>query len=177
MSQMTTAARPYALAAFDFAVENKSIDEWQSMLAFASDVATNESMHQFLVGAAAASKVATMFNSVCGDQLSSKGQNFIKILAENERLALLPEISIMFNAFKTEREKQINVDVISATTLGEAQLESLSAALTKRFDRQVHLNCSVDPSIVAGLIIKAGDTVIDGSVNSQLNRLNDALQA
>ena len=75
MSQMTTAARPYALAAFDFAVENKSIDEWQTMLAFASEVATNENMHQFLVGAAAASKVATIFNKVCGDQLSSKGQN------------------------------------------------------------------------------------------------------
>lgn len=177
MSQMTTAARPYALAAFDFAVDKNAVDEWQAMLTFAGEVASNDSMHQFLAGADAASKVSAMFNSVCGEQLNTNGQNFIKILAENERLALLPEISTMFNAFKTEREKQINVDVISAAKLGAAQIKTLSAALEKRFDRKVHLNCSVDPSIVAGLIIKAGDTVIDGSVNSQLNRLHDALQA
>ncbi|MFT6270566.1 MAG: F-type H+-transporting ATPase subunit delta [Alphaproteobacteria bacterium] len=177
MSQLTTAARPYALAAFEFAVEKSSIDEWQSMLVFAAEVAKNDKMHQLLVGADAASKVATMFNSICGEQLNTKGQNFIKILAENNRLAFLPEISTMFDEFKIEREKQINVDVTSATKLNAAQKKNLSKALEKRFDRKVHLNCSVDPSIVAGLIIKAGDTVIDGSVNSQLNRLNDALQA
>jgi F-type H+-transporting ATPase subunit delta len=177
MSQLTTAARPYAIAAFDFAVEKSSIDEWQSMLVFAAQVATNEHMHQFLAGSMAAGKVTELFNNVCGEQLDINGQNFIKILAANNRLMILPEISTMFNALKTEREKQINVDVTSAVALGEAQLKSLSAALEKRFDRKVHLNCSVDPNIVAGLIIKAGDTVIDGSVNSQLNRLSDALQA
>lgn len=177
MSQLTTAARPYALAAFDFAVEKSSIDEWQAMLFFAAQVAIDKKMHQFLAGADAASKVATMFSSICGDQLDTHGQNLIKILAENNRLALLPEISTMFNAYKVEREKQINVDVTSATKLDAAQKKNLSKALEKRFDRKVHLNCSVDPSIIAGLIIKAGDTVIDGSVNSQLNRLNDALQA
>ncbi|MFT4653741.1 MAG: F-type H+-transporting ATPase subunit delta [Kangiellaceae bacterium] len=177
MSQLTTAARPYALAAFDFAVEKSSIDEWQAMLFFAAQVASDEKMHQFLAGADAASKVATMFNSICGDQLDTHGQNLVKILAENNRLALLPEISKMFNACKVEREKQINVDVTSATKLDAAQKKNLSKALEKRFDRKVYLNCSVDPSIIAGLIIKAGDTVIDGSVNSQLNRLNDALQA
>lgn len=177
MSQLTTAARPYALAAFDFAVDKSVIDEWQAMLVFAAQVATNEHMHEFLTGALAASKVTTMFNDICGEQLDVNGQNFIKILAENNRLVLLPEISNMFNELKTEREKQINVDVTSAAKLGKAQLKTLSDALEKRFDRKVHLNCSVDPSIVAGLIIKAGDTVIDGSVNSQLNRLNDALQS
>ena len=83
----------------------------------------------------------------------------------------------MFNELKIEREKQINVDVLSAAALSEAQLTQLSSALEKRFDRKIQLNCSVDPSLIAGMIIKAGDTVIDGSVNSQLNRLNDALQA
>ncbi|GAB56516.1 F-type H+-transporting ATPase subunit delta [Glaciecola punicea ACAM 611] len=177
MSQLTTAARPYALAAFDFAADSSSIEEWQSMLVFAAEVAKNESIQQLIVGADAASKVATMFISICGEQLNSKGQNFVKILAENDRLALLPEISAMFNELKTMREKQVNVDVTSAIALDDAQINSLSAALEKRFDRKVHLNCSVDPSIVAGLIVKAGDTVIDGSLNSQLNRLNDALQA
>lgn len=177
MSELTTVARPYALAAFDIALDKSAIDEWQQMLVFAAEVSKNTDMHHYLSGAVAASLAADVFNKVCGEQLDSYGQNFIKILAVNNRLGLLPEISHMFNDLKIEREKQINVDVTSATTLSKAQLSSLSAALEKRFDRKVQLNCSVDPNIIAGMIIKAGDTVIDGSVHSQLNRLNDALQA
>jgi len=177
MSELTTVARPYANAAFDHAVANSSIDAWQAMLVFAAEVSKNESMHYYLSAAVAAENAADVFNKVCGDQLDEHGQNFIKILAQNNRLHILPEISNMFNALKIERDKQINVDVVSAASLNDAQLTKLSTALEKRFDRKVQLNCSVDPSLVAGMIIKAGDIVIDGSVNSQLNRLNDALQA
>jgi F-type H+-transporting ATPase subunit delta len=177
MSELTTVARPYALAAFDFAIENTAIDEWQAMLVFAAEVSKNDNMRYYLSGGIAASAATDVFNKVCGAQLNEHGQNFIKILAENNRLTILPEISGLFNAFKIERERQVSVDITSAATLSDAQLNSLSAALEKRFDRKVQLNCSVDPTLIAGLIIKAGDTVIDGSVNSQLNRLNDALQA
>lgn len=177
MSELTTVARPYATAAFDFANAKSAIDAWQAMLVFAAEVSKNDSMHHYLSGAMAADITTDVFNKVCGEQLDDNGQNFIKILAHNNRLKLLPEISNMFNALKVEHEKQINVDVVSAAALSEAQLTKLSDALTKRFDRKVQLNCSVDPSLIAGMIIKAGDTVIDGSVNSQLNRLNDALQA
>jgi F-type H+-transporting ATPase subunit delta len=128
-------------------------------------------------GAVASGLVTDVFTKVCGEQLNEHGKNLIKVLAENNRLTLLPEISTLYNELKIESEKQINVDVLSAAILSDAQLTKLSAALEKRFDRKVQLNCSVDPTLIAGMIIKAGDTVIDGSVNSQLNRLNDALQA
>lgn len=177
MSELTTVARPYAIAAFDFAVEKSAIEDWQAMLVFAAEVSKNDNMHHYMSGAVAAGLVTEVFNKVCGEQLDEHGQNLIKILAENSRLSLLPEISKMFNELKIEREKQINVDVLSAVELSDAQKKTLSVALEKRFDRKVQLNCSVDPTLVAGMIIKAGDTVIDGSVNSQLNRLNDALQA
>jgi len=177
MSELTTVARPYANAAFDFAIEKSAIDDWQAMLMFAAEVSKNESMHQYMSGAVASDSVSTLFNQICGEQLDEHGQNLIKILAENNRLLLLPEISTLFNALKIEHEKQINVDIVSATSLSDAQLNGLSAALEKRFDRKVQLNCSVDPTLIGGLVIKAGDMVIDGSVNSKLNRLNDALQA
>lgn len=177
MSELTTVARPYANAAFDFAIEKVAIDNWQAMLIFAAEVSKNDNMHHYLSGAVAAGLVTDVFTKVCGEQLDEHGQNFIKILAENRRLGLLPEISKMFNLLKVEHEKLINVDVLSAAKLSAAQIKKLSAALEKRFDRKVQLNCSVDPTLIAGMIIKAGDTVIDGSVNSQLNRLNDALQA
>ena len=177
MSELTTVARPYAKAAFDFAVEKDAVAKWQEMLAFAGAVAANDDMHQLLSGAVAADTLADIFNNVCGEQLDEHGQNLVKVLAENKRLAALPEISTLFDAFKADYDKEIEVDVTSASTLTDAQQTELVASLEKRLARKVKLICNVDPALVAGLVVKAGDTVIDGSVKSKLNRLADALQA
>lgn len=177
MSELTTVARPYAKAAFDFAVEQKAIAKWQEMLAFASEVAVNESIQNMLSGAFAASKLSQLFIDVCGEQLDDHGQNLIKILAENKRLPALPAIFDMFNVLKADYDKEVEVDVTSATELSQPQQVSLIASLEKRLARKVKLHCSVDPSLIAGMVIKAGDTVIDGSIKSKLSRLSDALQA
>ncbi|MDT0630013.1 F0F1 ATP synthase subunit delta [Alteromonas sp. W364] len=177
MSELTTVARPYAKAAFDFAVETSDIANWQEMLVFAGEVAKNDDIRNLLTGAYASDKLAEIFVGVCGEQLNTQGQNFVKVLAENNRLSALPDISTQFNAFKADYDKEIDVDVTSAIELSAKQLDSMSAALEKRLARKVKLICNVDPALVAGVIIKAGDTVIDGSVNSKLNRLSDALQA
>ena len=97
------------------------------------------------------------------EQLNEQGQNLVKVMAENGRLIALPAVAQLFAKFKAEYDKEIDVDVISATPLVAAQQESLVAALEKRFARKVKLNCSEDAAVVGGLIIKAGDTVIDGS--------------
>ncbi|MCW8093415.1 F0F1 ATP synthase subunit delta [Alteromonas sp. ASW11-130] len=177
MSELTTVARPYAKAAFDFAVERNAIAQWQDMLAFSSAVTQNDDMHQLLTGAVASEKLAEIFISVAGEQLDEHGQNFVKVLAENKRLVALPEISELFDAYKAEYDKEVEVDVTSATELSAAQQTELSASLEKRLARKVKLNCNVDPQLIAGFVVKAGDTVIDGSVKSKLNRLEDALQA
>lgn len=177
MSELTTVARPYAKAAFDFAIESAEIAKWQEMLVFASEVAKNSDIRDLLASAMAPQQVAELFNSICEEQLNTHGQNFIKVLADNNRLSALPDISVQFNILKSEYDKEIEVDVISAIQLSSEQIGIMSAALEKRLARKVKLNCSVDPKLVAGIIIKAGDTVIDGSVHSKLNRLSDALQA
>jgi F-type H+-transporting ATPase subunit delta len=177
MSEWTTIARPYAKAAFDHAVENKTIAQWQEMLVFAAEVTNNETVKSLLTGSVAAEKLAEIFNGVCGEQLDLQGQNLIKILAENRRLQALPEISVMFNQLKADFDKEIDVDITSAVKLNKKQQTDIGKSLEKRLARKVKLNCSVDPELIAGVLIKAGDTVIDGSLRSKLNRLSDALQA
>ncbi|MEQ5810029.1 MULTISPECIES: F0F1 ATP synthase subunit delta [Alteromonas] len=177
MSELTTVARPYAKAAFDFAVEHNAIAKWQDMLVFAGAVANNDDMHQLMTGAVAAEQLAEIFINVCGEQLDEHGQNFIKVLAENKRLVALPAISELFNTLKADYDKEIEVNLTSASPLSDSQAAEISASLEKRLARKVKLNCNVDPALVAGFVVKAGDTVIDGSVKSKLNRLADALQA
>lgn len=177
MSELTTVARPYAKAAFDFAVEKQTVAQWQEMLVFAGAVAQDASIKEILKGAYSASKLAEIFIGVCGEQIDENGQNLIRVLAENKRLSALPDVATLFNQYKAEFDKEIEVDVTSAIKLTKAQQTSISAALEKRLSRKVNLICNVDKAIVAGLIIKAGDTVIDGSIQTKLNRLADALQA
>lgn len=177
MSEWTTIARPYAQAAFDYAVENKTVAQWQEMLMFTAEVSKNETVKSLLTGSVAAEKLADIFNGVCGEQLDQQGQNLVKILAENRRLQAFPEISVMFNQLKADFDKEIDVDITSAVKLNKKQQTDIGKSLEKRLARKVKLNCSVDPELIAGVLIKAGDTVIDGSLRSKLNRLSDALQA
>ena len=177
MAELTTVARPYATAAFNFAVEQNAVADWQQMLFFVSDVVQNETMEDLLSGSTAAEQLAEIFINVCGEQLNTQGQSLVKVLAENKRLSVLPEIAELYAELKAEYEKEIDVDVTSATELSSVQQSKISTALEQRLARKVKLNCNVNPALVAGVVIKAGDTVIDGSVKSKLNRLADALQA
>ena len=177
MSEFVTVARPYAKAAFDFAVENQSVDRWQYMLAFAAEVTKNEQMAELLSGALAPETLAESFIAVCGDQLDAHGQNLIKVMADNGRLKVLPDVLEQFIRLREAREATVEVEVTSANALSEDQLEKISVAMEKRLSRKVKLNCKIDKSVVAGVIIRAGDMVIDGSVRGRLERLADVLQS
>ncbi len=177
MSELTNVARPYAKAAFDFAVEQKALAAWAEMLFFAAEVVKNEQVSQRLLSNTAADAQAAFFIQVCGEQLNAHGQNFIKVMAENNRLAALPAVYEAYLVLKAEHEKEITVDVVSANALTADYQAKLSAALSQRFARKVKLNCSVDPAVVGGMLIKAGDLVIDGSVRGKLDRLATALQS
>ncbi|MCA1924318.1 F0F1 ATP synthase subunit delta [Buttiauxella noackiae] len=177
MSEFVTVARPYAKAAFDFAVEHQSVDNWQHMLAFAAEVSKNEQIAELLSGALAPDTLSASFISICGDQLDANGQNLIKVMAENGRLKVLPDVLEQFVQLRAAREATVEVEVTSASALNEDQLSKISAAMEKRLSRKVKLNCKIDKSVMAGVIIRAGDMVIDGSVRGRLDRLTDVLQS
>ncbi|MGF1708733.1 F0F1 ATP synthase subunit delta [Enterovibrio baiacu] len=177
MSELTTIARPYAKAAFDLAVEKGELDQWSEMLAFAAEVARNETIADFLSGMNSAEKLTEIFVSVCGEQLNEQGQNLIKVMAENGRLAALPDVSIQFLALRRELEKLVDVEVLSAVALSQAQIDAIASKLEARLERKVKLNCSVDETLVAGVVIRAGDLIIDNSVSGRVRRLSDALQS
>ncbi|RUO75039.1 F0F1 ATP synthase subunit delta [Pseudidiomarina sediminum] len=177
MSELTTVARPYAKAAFDFALEQGAIEKWHEMIVFAAAVAKDEAMATFLSSAETLDKKVEVFINVCGEQLDEKGQNFVRLMAENDRLKALPAVEKLYSEFRADYEREIAVDVTAAVELTQQQQDNLAQTLEKRFSRKVKLNCSVDAAIVSGLYIKAGDTVIDGTVRGKLERLTHALQS
>ena len=177
MSELTTVARPYAKAAFDFAVEANAIDTWHEMLVFAAEVSKDVTIMEYLSGGASVEQATDIFLKVCDVQLDSNGQNLIKVMAENQRLLVLPQVLTQFGELKAEHEQEIVVDITSAVKLKVAQQKVIGAALEKRLARKVKLNCSVDKNVVSGLIIKAGDMVIDGSIRGKLNRLATTIQS
>ena len=126
MSELTTVARPYAKAAFDFAVEHKALDKWSTMLSFAAEVAKNDIVADMLASGEAPESIAQLFIQVCGDEFDEYAQNLIKVMAENGRLATLPEVQVIYLQLMTEHQKLADVNVTSAVELSDAQQQQVS---------------------------------------------------
>ncbi|NRA53493.1 MAG: F0F1 ATP synthase subunit delta [Gammaproteobacteria bacterium] len=177
MADLITIARPYAKAAFDFAVEKNDVDQWLEMITFIGQVASNADVVKLLKATTASNEAADLMIKLGGEQLNENGHNLIKVLAQNERLLVLPEVSVLFAQYFNEYNKQVEADIISATELSDAQQADLAASLEKRLARKVKLNVSIDKSLVAGVVIRVGDLLIDGSVRGKLDRLSSQLQS
>lgn len=178
MSERATLARPYATAAFNFAVEHHDVVHWQSMLTFAAEVSRNKNIVDMLSGTVVAiEKLAETFIAVCGENINVFAQNLIRIMSENRRLAILPEVLQHFMLLCEQKNGTVKVDVITARPLKKEQMIKIIAAMEQHLSRKVKLNCTLNTSVVAGCIIRAGDMVIDGSVRGRLERLADVLQS
>ncbi len=176
MAELVTVARPYAKAAFKFAQENNALAEWSAMLGFAAAVIADESMKTVLDDPQlTAEKQAEIFISVCADKLNEGGKNFVTQLAQNKRLSVLPEVSVLFEHLLAEEQRSEDVLVTSAFELSDAEAASLKQALAKKLGKEVNLNSTVDKSLIGGVIVRAGDMVIDSSVRGKLNQLSQGL--
>lgn len=181
MSELATIARPYAKAAFDFAVEQSeqdksAVEKWTNMLAFLAELIHHDKVQLYLTSSNSTLKLADTVISICGEQLDQYGQNLIRLMAENKRLAALPAVFNEFKSYVEEYNSIAQVEVISAQPLNDAQQQKIVTAMEKRLARKVKLNCRIDSSLIAGAIIRTNDFVIDGSSRGQINRLANELQ-
>lgn len=178
MADLTTLARPYAKAAFAFAADKGALADWSQMIALLSAVARQETIQQVLTSPALTSdQQARTIIDVCGESLNADGQNFVHLLAENKRLTLLPEISSLFEILKGQAEKSIDVEITSALAIEEPLEQQLAQALKNKLNCDVKVNSAVDQSLIGGVVIRAGDTVIDNSIRGRLTKLAEAIHS
>lgn len=175
MSEALTLARPYARAAFEIARDAQALDAWSQALAFASAVAANASVIAMRNDPRVEPKV--LVDMHLADAVAADGPvaHLFAQMAENDRLALLPEVAELFDAFKREAEAVLKVTVTSAQALDAAEVDKLKAALGKRYQRAIELDARVDERLIGGAIIDAGGQVVDGSVRGRLSQLASTL--
>jgi len=178
MADKTTIARPYARAAFDEARAENHLGPWSEALQVAAAVVKDPRVESLLGNPRVTSnELAQLLIDIAGPNLGDRGANLVRTLAENHRLAYLPEISALFDELKDEAEKVVDVTVTSAAPLDDTQRKTLAAALERKLNRGIRMQCHTDPSLLGGAVLQAGDLVIDGSLRSQLNRITYELTA
>lgn len=178
MAEKLTLAKPYALAAFDYANSVSKLLDWQGMLEEASlIIQTNEPNVEKTIRNPRVTKKdkEDFFRSF--DCFNEEFMNFIKLLIEKERLVLIPEILILFKKRKSLSEKKLEINIISAYEMNDSQQKNLQSGLEKYFDKKVNLSIDVDKSLIGGALIKNGDFVIDRTVKVQLSRMAETLLA
>jgi F-type H+-transporting ATPase subunit delta len=172
MAEIQTTARPYAEAAFKHAHERNKLAAWSEMLAFTAALIVDAQMQRLIfdpnVGRA---RLAALVLGIAGDRLDTSGQNFIRVLVENRRLNLLPEIARLYEFARAETEGRITAVVIAPFELNEAQRKQIEKGLQKKLGRTVELRTEIDKGLIGGVIVRAGDLVIDGSIKGRLQQL------
>jgi len=178
MADRITVARPYARAAFEEARGDKRLGPWSEALGNAA-AAVQDPRVQNLLGNphVTPQQLGQLIIEIAGPQLDEDGRNFVQTLAENRRLAYLPEIATFFDELKDTEEGVVDVTVTSAAPLAEDQQRTLTEALTRRLKRQVRLHTATDATLIGGAILRAGDLVIDGSLRARLERIAYELTA
>lgn len=181
MAEKATVARPYARAAFEYARDKGEFAGWSRLLAVGGAVAADATVLPLIgnpkVPVAKLVELIAQIAGASGVQMDVPGRNFLAVLAQNNRLTLLPEIAAQYERLRAETENAVDVEVVSALPLAQPQRDALVAALTKRFARQVRLRESIDESLIGGALIRAGDLVIDGSLKGRLERLTHQMTA
>lgn len=176
MSGLTTIARPYAKAAFGYASDNGTVDQWSSMLELAQSLSLAPELEKAALRLQP-QQLMQLYFDVAGEYFDEPLQNFLKVIIENRRTSALSDIYQQFQLLSAESLNVKEVTITTSFELSEAQLAELVKSLEKHFDSSVKVNCLVDGSLIGGAVIRSGDTVLDNSLVSRINRLKDVIKS
>ncbi|MEX0914414.1 MAG: F0F1 ATP synthase subunit delta [Wenzhouxiangellaceae bacterium] len=172
----TTLARPYARAAFNLADQSATLDAWSRLLEKAAEAVRTEAMRR-VIGHPRVddARLIGVFEEVLGESADRAFKSFLKVLMHYRRLSLLPEIAAQFETLRRASEHRLKVNVTSAVEMDAGQLEKLAARLREKFGTEIEMETGVDKELIGGLVVRAGDKVIDASVRGRLEQLGRQL--
>jgi F-type H+-transporting ATPase subunit delta len=176
MAENITTARPYAQAAFEEAQKQSDLKGWSAVLMSLAEAVNYPEIREVVTSPRVSkAQIESLMLDLLGDRASAQQRNFVRVLASNQRLLLLPEMVSIFEALRAEAEKTVNVVVDSAFELSAAQQDKIVSSLKARMGREIKLVCNVNKELLGGIVIRAGDKVIDGSVRTRLGEMAIAL--
>ena len=177
MAELAALARPYAEAVFLMADEQGRIDQWSEMLGFLKQVTTDKLLKTILNNPKVSSDALEgAMLDICEGQMDAEGLNLIKLLIQNNRLQLATEIAEQYEVKKAEKCGLLDVTVTSAFPMSDSDKESLQMSLSGSFGKKVKISVEEDSSLIGGIVIRAGDKVIDGSLSGQIQQLAKQLK-
>ena len=176
MSEAITIARPYAQAAFEEAQKLATLPEWSQVLLSLSEAVSHPDMRAVVTSPRVAkAQLEKLMLELLGDRATIQLKNFIRVLVDNQRLLMLPEIAEIFEVLRADEEKTVNVVVDTAFELSADQQQKIVSSLKKRLGREIKLTCKINKELLGGVVIRAGDKVIDGSARTRLGEMANAL--
>jgi F-type H+-transporting ATPase subunit delta len=183
MADNNTIARPYAQAVFELANEAGELAVWSEALDVAGQLLADDGLVAYLGVPALSDEqrlefLVGLFKKAGAMQLAGddkRGTNFLKLLLENKRVGVMPEIAAHFEELKADIENSVDATITSAAPLSKAQVDKIAIALKERLGRDVNVTTEIDENLIGGAVIRAGDVVIDGSLRARLEGLANAL--
>lgn len=176
MLEKTTIARPYAQAVFEYARENNEVEQWSAMLQLLGVIASDRDMQRLLSDPRVTDEqLAELVADLCGNRLTAAGGNFVKILISSQRLQYAEQIAELYEAMRFEEEGKARVEVLSAYPLEPQQEQKISAAMAGRLDKNIVISSVVDNKLIGGVVVRAGDSVIDASIRGRIDALRNEL--
>jgi F-type H+-transporting ATPase subunit delta len=175
-ADVTTIARPYAEALFERAVETDQLDLWSDILGLLAGAVRDPALSELIASPKLEkSQMAELMLDIAAGRLNDEGQNLVRVLVQNGRLSVLPDIARLFEVRKADHQGALDVEVTSAFALTPAEKKQLAEALKRKLGREIRITSTKDPRLIGGIRVRAGDMVIDGSISGQLAKLANEL--
>ena len=176
MADLSNIARPYAKAVFELAREGSGFKSWSEALQSLQALLADTKLAALIANPALSrTDLGAVLTQALGGKLPGEAVTLVRLLVENGRLSAVADIARQYEALRAEAEQRVEVEVTSAVAVEPAQQNALAAAVKRRVDRDVAVSWKIDPALIGGAVIRAGDLVIDGSVSGELERLKTAL--